>query len=203
MYNRSMRRSFIQAFTLIELLVVISIIGLLSSVVLVSLNSSRLKAKDAAIRQEMAQLRYLFERSYLDKGNYFDYQFVSTGVGGCGGFGSDPNFSYYCVLDTTSNCASLFMSAINTPSPDAEKICQAIVTTLGGNSVNGSAALAMGVALNVPGGTKNHYSVAAYLPSKKTYLCIGSSGMSDTAAVYEYGLLSYDSTSPLGCFRNP
>jgi prepilin-type N-terminal cleavage/methylation domain-containing protein len=38
-------------FTLVELLVVISIIGLLSSVVYSSLQSSKLKAKDAAVRE--------------------------------------------------------------------------------------------------------------------------------------------------------
>lgn len=53
-----------RGFTLIELLVVIAIIGILSSVVLVSLNSARNKGKDARTQTELAQLRTQLETDY-------------------------------------------------------------------------------------------------------------------------------------------
>lgn len=52
-------RKFISGagFTLIELLVVIAIIGVLASVVLVSLNTSKLKSRDAKRLSDMQQIR--------------------------------------------------------------------------------------------------------------------------------------------------
>lgn len=57
-------------FTLIELLVVIAIISLLSSVVLASLNSSRLKARTARSIEDLNQLRTALEFYYSDNGFY-------------------------------------------------------------------------------------------------------------------------------------
>ena len=58
------------SFTLIELLVVIAVIGLLASIVLVSLGPARSKARDARRKQEISQIMKALELYYDDKGQY-------------------------------------------------------------------------------------------------------------------------------------
>ena len=59
-------------FTLIELLVVISIIGFLTAIVMVSLNSARDKAKESASIQQLAQVKNAINMFYADNGYYPD-----------------------------------------------------------------------------------------------------------------------------------
>jgi general secretion pathway protein G len=53
-----------KGFTLIELLVVIAIIGLLSSVVIASLNGARIKGRDARRVEDLKQLQNAVELGY-------------------------------------------------------------------------------------------------------------------------------------------
>ena len=59
-----------RGFTLIELLVVIAIIGILSSVVLASLNSARQKSRDARRIGDVKQLQLALELYYDSNNGY-------------------------------------------------------------------------------------------------------------------------------------
>lgn len=59
-----------KGFTLIELLVVISIIGLLATIVLVNLNSARVKAKSIRRVSDLHQIVLALEMYYSDNGSY-------------------------------------------------------------------------------------------------------------------------------------
>lgn len=62
--------SKVKGFTLIELLVVVAIIGLLSSVVLASLNGARMKARDTKRMADLSQIRTALEMYFNDYGYY-------------------------------------------------------------------------------------------------------------------------------------
>ena len=61
-----------RGFTLVELLVVIAIIGLLASIIIVSLNTARNRAKNSAIKAALDQLRLAAEWEYDNDEDYDD-----------------------------------------------------------------------------------------------------------------------------------
>ncbi len=85
-----------KGFTLIELLVVIAIIGILSSVVLASLNTARNKGTDSAIKSQLAAIRPQAEI-------YYD----GTGAGTYGAQGNCSVTSGGTVTAVSGACTGL------------------------------------------------------------------------------------------------
>ena len=79
-----------KGFTLIELLVVIAIIGILSSVVLASLNSARVKARDARRVSDIKQLQVALELYNDAVGSYPTALTALTGGGPGASLGQLP-----------------------------------------------------------------------------------------------------------------
>ncbi|MFC1663734.1 type II secretion system protein [Patescibacteria group bacterium] len=69
------------AFTLIELLVVIAIIGILASIVLVSLSGARAKARDVRRMSDIRQISTAMEMDYSDNEAYTQSAAMPTAIG--------------------------------------------------------------------------------------------------------------------------
>ncbi len=115
-----MKTSTKRGFTLIELLVVIAIIGILSSIVLASLNSARKKGRDARRVADVKQLQLALELYYDAQGQYPATTTAANLVtpGYIAAIPVDPstNVSYmYSGIDTNSSagsCESYHLGAV-------------------------------------------------------------------------------------------
>jgi len=128
-----------KGFTLIELLVVIAIIGILSSVVLASLNTARDKGTDAAIKAEVQGMRAEAEIVYnggyptdlCTTGGAFDLYTSATTKGGdtndCNVAADDSAWAAQVELTTDDNyfCADSSGNAVEgtTPLGATDTVC--------------------------------------------------------------------------------
>ncbi len=166
-----------RGFTLIELLLVIAIIGILSSVVLSSIQVARLKGQDAAVYQEATQLRNLMEQERTNSGSYTNLK--------AGGAWKTAGAS--C---TAASFAGQFAT-------QAASVCTKLVSATGGSCGSNCVYFQTTGPVN----SSEKYSIMAYLPYASVkagaarYVCMGSSGnqsTSDGAAWTEDG-----------CYQNP
>lgn len=141
-----------KAFTLIELLIVIAIIGILSSVVLVSLSGARTKAQIAANQAEARSLANIFELQMNDTGSY------------------DP-LVINAWVPASYSCDSIPVSG--TYVSEYRKICNSVVARLGSSSTTYNWLVGNG-------GNAGTFSIMIKTsPADSTngeWFCIGSSG---------------------------
>ena len=91
------RKKLQSGFTLIELMVVIAIIGILSSVVMSSLDDARASARDSVRRTELRQVQIAMENYY---NKYGTYRVANAGWnnGGNGWFGYEDGSTYSTAI---------------------------------------------------------------------------------------------------------
>ena len=134
-------------FTLIELLVVIAIIGILSSIVLVSLNAARVKGTDTRTLSDVQEMRTWLETQYNGTG----YPVLNAGVLNCNAAANSDTTATFgtCVTTTDANATALNSDAYNAS----------------GNSIF--------ISVNPNGGA---YAIRGYQKSTSKYFCIDSTG---------------------------
>jgi len=106
-----------KGFTLIELLVVIAIIGILASVVLVSVNTARKKTRDAKRASDIKQVQLALEMYYDSNRQYPVAARWYGGTGNCWGTVTDdwvpglsPTYIAKLPLDPKpTNCGSVYL----------------------------------------------------------------------------------------------
>jgi len=162
--------SLSKGFTLIELLVVVAIIGILASVVLASLNTSRLKGVDAAIKANLDNMR-------AEAAIYYD------------GTGSQKYSAaaVACTITqalTVTTCTDLFADAT---------MLAALKQTA---SISGAAAAAVGVT-GTTTATGDAYGIVAVLKNDKTLgWCVDSAGKSEQITLATAGVADVKTVCP-------
>ena len=126
-----------RGFTLIELLVVIAIIGILSSIVLASLNTARQKSRDARREAELKQIQNALELSN-NTNNKYPIHTTATAVDSMGSdlvtpgyiaaLPKDPSSGSYEYISTASGSNYCIAAGLEGTAPASA--CPAAVTTL-------------------------------------------------------------------------
>jgi prepilin-type N-terminal cleavage/methylation domain-containing protein len=159
-----------RGFTLIELLVVIAIIGILSAVVLASLNTARSKGNDAAVKSNLSTIQTQAALDYDGNGNSYGTQAWTANAGSFTIGSGVPGSSALFVDSTVGNA-----------------VAQAIAAA--GASTNPISY----------GASATTFVVVAKLPGAGGYWCVDGNGVAKAESTAPNSTNNYTSGTTFGC----
>jgi prepilin-type N-terminal cleavage/methylation domain-containing protein len=152
-----------RGFTLIELMVVIAIIGIIASVILVSLQSSRQKAKDATVLTAVSQFKTLFNLEYSDTGSFANLQ---PNYNESGPFYSDPGTVTW--IDSSQDCDTVGFAG--NYASQARQLCKEITK----HAPAGTPSLILGADANTSVPNAQYWTISVLMPLSQRYYCVSS-----------------------------